>query len=451
MLDGQTKRAWRDEQIEAFAAGNGSRVLVAMQSMFSHGLNLQACDVQVFSTQDDSFERRFQSIRRSLRFGRTQPVTVYTPLTQLDHAACMNTLNKASLFEKDSRTLEDAMIGRLRPRDTSETQVMDTAPAIELDRTDEDRFTMILGDSIAHMPTMADETIDLAVFSPPFAALYAYSKALGDMGNVRADTEFRLQWQWFAERLLPKMRPGRIVAIHAKEIIKFANTSGYRHCYDFPSELRDGLVDAGFRYHRRITIWKNPQLEATRNKETSLLHVTALRDAANSFPQTGEYLMVFTAPGDNETPVTHERAEHAFERHTEWMNTIWEDPPIQENENEMLFDWLHPDGPDNATAWHGIRETDVLTARSAKEDPGEKHVCPLQLGLIDRCVQLWSNPGELVFSPFAGIGSEGWSALGLGRRFYGVELKRSYYDTAIRNLHQRIAATPISLFDEVPA
>ena len=181
---------------------------------------------------------------------------------------------------------------------------------------------MIHGYSIAHMPTMPEHSIDLCVFSPPFAALYAYSKALGDMGNVRADAEFRLQWRWFAERLLPVMKPGRIVAIHSKEIIRFANTHGYRHCYDFPSDLRDGMVDAWFRYQRRITIWKNPQLEATSNKETSLLHVTALRDASSSMPQTGEYLMLLTAPGDNAEPIRHERSDWSFEHHTEVMNTM---------------------------------------------------------------------------------------------------------------------------------
>ncbi len=435
VLDGQTQRRYRDETIGAFAAGAGPRVLVAMQSMFSHGLNLQACDVQIFSTQDDSFERRFQSIRRSLRFGRHEPVTVYTPLTELDKAACYNTLNKAAVFEADSTTLEDAMIGRLRPKDTSEVRTVNTDPDVEIDRTKTGAWTMVHADCIAHLPTMPDQSVDLCVFSPPFAALYAYSPALGDMGNVRADTEFRLQWRWFAERLLPVMKPGRVVAIHAKEIIRFENSHGYRHCYDFPSDLRDGMVAAGFAYHRRITIWKNPQLEATRNKETSLLHVTALRDAANSFPQSGEYLMVFTAPGKNETPVSHTRDGHTFERHTEWMNSIWETPPAQPYEDDMLMQWLFPDG-DNTT-WHGIRETDVLTAATAKDHPDEKHVCPLQLGLIDRVVHLWSNPGEVVLSPFAGIASEGWSAVGADRRFYGIELKDSYYRQACENLRKR--------------
>lgn len=439
-LNGATARPRRDAAIEAFAAGrdDAPRVLVAMQQMFSHGLNLQSCRVQVFSTQDDNFEARFQAIRRSYRFGQSERVVVYTPLTPLDRAACDNTLAKAAAFEADSRALEDSMVSRLRPRDTSERIVMSATPAVELDRQEGQSWTLVHGDCLAHMPTMADGSVDLAVFSPPFAALYAYSKELGDMGNTRADAEFRLQWRWFAERLLRVMRPGRIVAVHCKEIIRFANSHGHRHAYDFPAELRQGMEDAGFYYHRRITIAKNPQLEATRNKETSLLHVTAIRDAADSYPQTGEYLMVFAAPGKNPEPIVHTREVHTFERHTTWMNSIWPEPSTPaEGEAEMWaadaqawLDAYHPDR--HGAAWNGIRETDVLNAALGKETAEEKHVCPLQLGLIERVVELWSNPGELVFTPFGGIGSELVTAIKLGRRAYGVELKRSYFDTAAR-------------------
>lgn len=446
-LSGKTKPADRTDTINAFRNGTGPRVLILKPAMFGFGVNLQACTVQVFSTITDSFERYYQCVRRSHRYGQTKPVTIYVPLTQLDEAICQNVMSKQSTFVTDARTLEDAVVAKLRPADTSEVIVPDTAPMIELDRTEGDTWTLIHGDSIAHLPTLEPESIHLSVFSPPFAALYAYSKALGDMGNVRADAEFRLQWRWFAEALLPAMMPGRIVAIHCKEIIRFANTHGYRHCYDFPADLRDGMVDAGFNYQRRVTIWKNPQLEATRNKETSLLHVTALRDAASSMPQTGEYLMVFTAPGVNPVKVTHDRDGHSFERHTEWMNTIWNEPnEPQPGELDQWRQWQDP-----GAVMTGVRETDVLTASTAKEHPGEKHVCPLQLGLIDRCVLLWSNPGELVFSPFAGIGSEGWSAIGHDRRFYGVELKESYYRTAARNLASRESEVrnKLSLFDSV--
>jgi DNA modification methylase len=450
-LSGKTKPADRDKAVEGFRAADpdSPRVLILKPAMFGFGVNLQACSVQVFSTITDSFERYYQCIRRSYRFGQTKPVRVYVPLTALDEAICQNVMNKQSTFKSDADEIETAVVERLRPRDTSEVRIVSTAPKAELDRKEGETWTMIYGDSLAHMAHMAPQSVDLSVFSPPFAALYSYSQELEDMGNVRGDAEFRYQWRTFAERLLPVMKPGRVVAIHCKEIIRFANTSGYRHAYDFPSDLRAGMVDAGFHYHRRITIEKNPQLEATRNKETSLLHVTALRDAANSFPQTGEYLMVFSAPGANEVPVIHSRDEHSFERHTKWMNSIWyepEDPAAIEV--EMWRQWIYPDGAQST--WHGIRETDVLNAQVAKERPEERHVCPLQLSLIERTCLLWSNPGELVFSPFGGIGSEGWAAMGVGRRFYGCELKRSYFDTACRNLANREAemVTKLSLFDE---
>ena len=451
-LSGRTKPAQRDTIIEGFRADaeDAPRVLILKPSMFGFGVNLQTCAVQVFSTITDSFERYYQCIRRSYRFGQTKPVKVYVPLTELDRAIAMNVMDKQSTFRSDANEIEQAVVDRLRPRDTSEVRIVSTAPKPELDRTSGERWTMIYGDSLAHMATMEPESVDLSVFSPPFAALYSYSQELEDMGNVRGDAEFRYQWRVFAERLLPVMRPGRIVAIHCKEIIRFANTSGYRHCYDFPSDLRQGMVDAGFHYHRRITIEKNPQLEATRNKETSLLHVTAVRDAANSFPQTGEYLMVFSAPGDNLTPITHNKADHTFERHTAWMNSIWPEPSEPaDGEVDQWRQWLWPEG--EVTTWRGIRETDVLNAAVAKERPEERHVCPLQLGLTERVVKLWSNPDELVFSPFGGIGSEGWAALGVDRRFYGCELKESYYRTACRNLSERETALSmnVSLFESV--
>lgn len=450
-LSGRTRPTDRDDVINAFRenAADAPRVLILKPAMFGFGVNLQTCAVQVFSTITDSFERFYQCVRRSHRYGQTRQVTVYVPLTQLDEAICQNVMNKAATFAADAETLEAAVVARLRPADTSEVRIMNPNPDVEIDRTESEAWTLIHGDAVAHLPSVSPATFDLAVFSPPFAALYAYSKALGDMGNVRADTEFKLQWQWFAEALLPAMKPGRVVAIHAKEIIRFANTHGYRHCYDFPSDLRDGMVAAGFRYQRRITIWKNPQLEATRNKETSLLHVTALRDAASSMPQTGEYLMVFTAPGDA-VPIKHQRAEWSFEHHTAVMNSIWPDVG-SDLDDQFLDQWLNLDG--GGAAWHGIRETDVLTAATAKDHPEEKHVCPLQLGLIDRVVSLWTNPGELVLSPFAGIGSEGWSSIGLGRRFYGIELKDSYYRQAVKNLgrREREVWQRMSLFDDALA
>lgn len=425
VISGKTKPAARVEVIEAFRCGEGPRVLIAKPRMLGFGLNLQACRVQVFSTITDSFEQFYQAVRRSHRYGQTRPVEVYVPLTQLDEAICQNTMSKQAIWETDTRRQEIAYRNILRPKDTSTRRILVPTPQVEIHRTESDTWTMVQADCIAHMPTMEPQSVDLCVFSPPFAALYSYSDALGDMGNVKSDDDFRLQWRYFADELLKVMRPGRIVAIHCKELIRYANMYGHRWAYDFPSALRQGMEDAGFHYHRRITIEKNPQLEATRNKETSLLFVTLKRDSLQAQPQTAEYVLTFQTPGTPDTPVV---ADSVSDREwIQWANSIW----------------------------YGIRETDVLNAAVGKEKPEERHVCPLQLSLIERCVRLWTNPGELVFSPFAGIGSEGYEALAHGRRFYGIELKRSYYDTACRFLgereHEQQSVMRLDLVEDVPS
>ena len=409
VISGKTARAKRDVLIDEFRQGRGPRVLCAKPSMLGFGLNLQSCRIQVFSTITDSFERYYQAVRRSHRYGQTRPVMIYVPLTPLDEAMCQNVLSKEQVWREDGRRQEQAYIDVLRPADTTERRVLVTSPQAELDRVTSDRWTMIHGDSIAHMETMEPESVDFSVFSPPFANLFTYSSAAADMGNVRSDTEYRLQWRYFAERLGRIMRPGRNVAIHCMDIIRFAGQHGVRHTYDYPSDLRQGMQDAGFLYRARVSIDKNPQIQATRTKDANLLFVTLTRDALDSHPQAGEYVLLFTAPGKNETPVLA----------TDVSNKEW-------------IEWAHH-------VWYGIRETDVLNAALGKEHQNERHICPLQLPLIERCVRLWSNEGETVFSPFAGIGSEGWMSLEWSRRFYGVELKRSYFDQAVRFLSEKEA------------
>jgi DNA modification methylase/superfamily II DNA or RNA helicase len=400
VLSGKTKMDDRTSTIEAFAAGSGPRVLIAKPRMFAHGLNLQSCRIMVFSSMTDSFESWFQAIRRCHRYGQTRPVEVYVPLTELDDAICQNVLSKEATFRQDGELQEAAYVAVLRPSDTSERHVLMTLPQPEIDRLDGERWSLVQADCIAHMPTMDEGSMDLAVFSPPFANLFTYSSAAGDMGNVKSDDEYRLQWEFFVIELIRVMRPGRIVAIHAMDVIRFAGAHGYRHTYDYPSDLRAAMERSGFIYRARIAIDKNPQAQATRTKDQNLLFVTLKRDALNSHPQASECLLIFTTPGESTVPVVADDVSNQ-----EWIA------------------WAHH-------VWYDIRETDVLNASLGKEHEDERHICPLQLGLIERVVRVWSNRGETVFSPFAGIGSEGVESLRWGRRFYGIELKESYFRTA---------------------
>lgn len=410
-LSGKTSRPKRDAVIDEFRSGMTPRVLIVKPSMFGFGLNLQNCSVQVFSTITDSFERYYQAIRRSWRYGQQRPVHVYVPLTSLDEAICQNVLSKQDTFMADAAAQEAEYVRVLRPADTTERRVFVTEPLTERDRAGGENWTLINADSIAHMETIPDDTFDLAVFSPPFANLFTYSSEAGDMGNTKSDREYRLSWRFFAERLERVMKPGRVVAVHCADIIRFAGQHGTRHTYDYPSDVRAGMEDAGFLYCARIAIDKNPRIQATRTKDQNLLFVTLKRDALDSHPQASEAVLVFRKRGEPDTPVVADDVSNQ-----EWIM------------------WAHH-------VWYGIRETDVLNASLGKEFEDERHICPLQLSLIERCVRLWSNRGETVFSPFAGIGSEGWEALGWGRKFYGVELKRSYYETAIRFLTEREQST----------
>lgn len=419
-VSGRTPRPAREEIIEGFRTSSGPRVLIAKPSMFGFGLNFQACSVQVFSTITDSFERYYQAIRRSWRYGQKNRVRVYVPLTGLDEAICQNVLSKQDTFMTDAARQEAAYVEVLRPADTTERRNFVTAPATELDRATGENWTLINADCVPHMETLPEDSFDFSVFSPPFANLFTYSREAGDMGNVKSDPEYRLQWKFFVEQLYRVMKPGRAVAIHCMDVIRFAGQHGHRHTYDYPSDLRAGMEAGGFTYHARIAIDKNPQIQATRTKDQNLLFATLKRDALNSHPQASECVLLFRKPGDSVVPV---RAPDITNR--EWIQ------------------WAHH-------VWYGIRETDVLNAALGKDHDDERHICPLQLSLIERCVRLWTNPGEVVFSPFAGIGSEGYESLSWGRKFYGTELKRSYFDTAARILADKEASNDARLpFEEL--
>ena len=418
VLSGKTKMGDRTDILTAFARGEGPRVLIAKPRMFAHGLNLQSCRIMVFSSMTDSFESWFQAIRRCHRYGQTRPVEVYIPLTELDDAICQNVLSKEATFRQDGELQEAAYVSVLRPSDSTERHLLMTLPQPEIDRMATDRWTLVQADCIAHMPTMPEGSMDLAVFSPPFANLFTYSSAAGDMGNVKSDDEYRLQWEFFVTELIRVMRPGRIVVVHCMDVIRFAGAHGYRHTYDYPSDLRQAMENAGFIYRARIAIDKNPQAQATRTKDQNLLFVTLKRDALQSHPQASECVLVFTTPGESTVPVIADDVTNQ-----EWIT------------------WAHH-------VWYDIRETDVLNAALGKEHEDERHICPLQLGLIERCVRIWSNRGETVFSPFAGIGSEGVEALRWGRNFYGIELKESYFQTAASFLTQAAAESDQpTLFD----
>jgi DNA modification methylase len=266
-----------------------------------------------------------------------------------------------------------------------------------------DTWTAMLGDSCERLADVPDNSVDLSIYSPPFASLFTYSPSDRDLGNCRDKDEFQQHYRFIVEELLRVLKPGRLCVVHCQQLATQKGRDGAIGLYDFRGDLIRNHVDAGWIFHGEVTIDKDPQAQAIRTKATSLMIVTLNKDSSMSRPAMADYLLMFRKPGDNETAIK------------------------PECDNETWIEWARP-------VWFGIRETNTLNTAVAREDADERHICPLQLDLIERVIRLWSNRGETVLTPFLGIGSEVYSAVKLGRRGIGCELKPSYWRTAVGNL-----------------
>lgn len=275
----------------------------------------------------------------------------------------------------------------------------------ETDEASGERWRLLLGDSCERMAEIEDESVDLSVYSPPFASLFTYSPSPRDLGNSFDRDEFFEHFGFIIRENLRITKPGRLACVHVQQLTTTKSTHGVIGMTDFRGQVIAAFQENGWIFHGEVTVNKDPQAQAIRTKAQALMFQTLNRDSSSSRPALADYLIVFRKPGENQTPIT---------------------PTCT---NEQWIEWAQP-------VWWNIQETDTLNVRVARDDADERHICPLQLPFIERCVRLWSNPDELVFSPFAGIGSEGYVALQQGRRFIGIELKRSYWQTAADNLEK---------------
>ena len=280
-----------------------------------------------------------------------------------------------------------------------------TTDAYVTDIATGENWTAMLGDSCERLAEIEDNSIDLSVCSPPFASLFVYSPTPRDLGNSASRDEFFSHYRYIIDHQLRVTKPGRIACVHVQQLTTTKSTHGVVGMTDFRGDVIREFIDAGWIFHGEVTVDKDPQAQAIRTKAVSLMFATLKRDSAMTRPALADYLLLFRKPGDNAVPI------HGGENVT----------------NDEWIDWARP-------VWLGIRETNTLNTRPAKDNNDEKHIAPLQLDFIERCIRLWSNPGELVLSPFMGIGSEGYVSVRLGRRFIGCELKPSYWRQAVKNL-----------------
>jgi DNA modification methylase len=274
-----------------------------------------------------------------------------------------------------------------------------------------ENFALYLGDSCRVTPGIPDNSVHLTVSSPPFSTLYIYSDADSDMGNSADDAEFFEHFRYLVPELYRITVPGRLAVMHCKDLPLYRGRDGSAGLSDFPGRLIRAFEAGGWTYHSRVTIWKCPVTEMQRTKNHGLLYKNLRADSCGSRQGMADYVLAFrkwTEDGEFPEPVRHTKEEFPLEQWQEWASPVW-----------MTVDQM-----------------DVLPYKAARGDEDQRHICPLQLDVIKRCVALWSNPGDIVFDPFAGIGSTLYQALKMGRRGVGSELKRSYWDAAVANLTQ---------------
>jgi DNA modification methylase len=311
-----------------------------------------------------------------------------------------------------------------------------------------ENYAIYNGDCMDVITEMPNESIDLSVYSPPFAGLYNYSSDHRDFSNCETKEQFLQQYEFLVKEVARITKPGRITSVHCTDV--FDNTC---RLWDFPNEIIKIHERYGFEYRNRITIWKEPLKVRMRTMVQSLMHKFIVEDSTKCFTAMPDYVLVFTKKGENKVPVIHPFGINEYAGETPILPNIlraWNNANNTNLNEDQLWHHLNKVNEDDkitklnhyiwqryaSSVWDDIRIDNVLPFRDSKEEDDEKHVHPLQLDVIDRLVELYSNPGEVVFTPFMGVGSEVYSPVSLGRKAIGIELKDSYFKQAILNLKE---------------
>ena len=406
----------KEAAIMAFTHGQ-KRVIVTKPSIAGFGMNWQHCADVVFAGLDDSYESFYQAVRRCYRFGQPEVVNVHLVSAESEGAV------KANLERKQAQAdlMADSMVSHMREltRQSIKGATVEKSE-YKRDLASGNGWALHLGDCVEVARDMPDNSIDYSVFSPPFASLYTYSNSDRDMGNCRTTSEFYEHFRFLVRELYRVIKPGRLLSFHAMDLQTSKFRDGVIGLHDFTGELTRMFTEEGWIYHSKVTIWKDPVTAMQRTKALGLLHKTIRKDSSMSRQGIADYLVTMRKPGDNAEPISHTHESFPVQKWQKYASPVWMD----------------------------INPSRTLQFKTARESDDERHICPLQLDVIERAMELWSNPGDLVFSPFAGIGSEGYVALEMGRRFVGSELKRSYWALAKRNLSEAREHRDAGLFSD---
>lgn len=398
---GSDSDEWKEQAMLGFADGT-YRVLVTKPSIAGFGMNWQHCHRMAFCGLSHSYEQFYQAVRRCWRYGQTEPVEVDVIVTDKESGIVRNVLDK----KDSSEEMADEMTKRsIRIRNDDAMTARDEMPYMTEDESGAG-WSLKMGDCVERIREVDTESVGYTIFSPPFASLYTYSNSNRDMGNCRTDEEFAEHFEFLVGELYRVTKPGRLVSFHCMNLPTTKERDGFIGIRDFRGDLIRMFQRHGFIYHSEVCIWKDPVTAMQRTKALGLLNKQKNKDSSMSRQGIPDYLVTMRKLGDNDTPIEHD------------------------NEHFPISMWQRYASP----VWMDVNPSRTLQYRSARANEDERHICPLQLDVIERGIDLWSTPGDLVLSPFAGIGSEGYIAVSKGRRFVGIELKPSYFRCAVNNL-----------------
>lgn len=413
---GDDTLAQKEAKLAAFADGS-VRVVITKPSICGFGLNWQHVANMTFVGLSYSYEQYYQALRRSYRFGQKNAVTAHIVAASTEGAIA----DVVRAKQKEHEQMKDSMVAAMRQHGIRTNDSDSTALDYTRRTVSGAGWEMRLGDCVDLVREVPDEHADFLLYSPPFSNLYTYSDSYRDMGNSADDQEFFRHYGYLLGELLRATKTGRLMAVHVKQCVNYKGSSGASGLRDFRGDVIRACQAAGWVYHSEVCIWKCPVTEMQRTKSHGLLYKQLRRDSSYSRQGLAEYLVVFRKWGEvDSSPVTKTPESFPLDLWQNYASPVWMD----------------------------VDQTNVLNVKAARESEDEKHICPLQLDVVERAVKLWTNPGDLVLSPFAGVGSEGYVSLREGRRFLGFELKESYYRQAEKNLREvEGGGRQVSLFD----
>ena len=423
-ITGSQSNEEKENKMIGFTSGDPLSI-VSKPKLAGFGMNWQHCHNVIFFGLSDSYEAFYQAIRRCWRFGQRETVNCHIITTDIEGNVVENIKRK----ESDAMRMRSEMIANMKDISTEEVrQVSHTDMEYVIDCVKTDKYELHLGDNIELIKAIPDDSIGLSIFSPPFAQLYTYSDSIRDMGNCRGKEDFLVHFGYLVKELYRVTMPGRLVCIHCMNLLATISHDGFIGIHDFRGDIIRLFEAESFIYHSEVCIWKDPLIQAVRTKVLSLAHKQIVKDSSRCGQGLADYIVVMRKPGVNPKPIEHPKGLTEYIGEREFTNTNFNE---DQRKNKLSHEiWQRYASP----VWMDIRQTRVLSTEIARDEKDEKHVCPLQLDTIERCLELWSAEGDVVLDPFSGIGSTVYCAVSMGRYGIGFELKESYWKQSVKNM-----------------